>query len=165
MNTKASALTQIREATERLLSDCASVSESQWLFRPAPAVWSVADITEHVTKANRALGRVSENLGRSPHAGMSRLATFVRKGHHGGMTESQLPLSLRRRDDDEAIHDDIAPYVGTTVEQRSEILSALCRLAAEQIAARPDGARVLQHEERRSFESERLWLRLVAAAR
>ena len=80
------------------------------------------------------------------------------------MTESLLPLSLRRRDDDEAIRDDIAPYVGTTVEQRSEILSSLCRLAAEQIAARTDGARILQHEDRRSPESERLWLHLVAAA-
>lgn len=80
------------------------------------------------------------------------------------MTESRLPPSLRRRRDDEAIRDDIAPYLGTTVEQRSEILSSLCRLAAEQVAARSDGMRVLQHEDRRSPESEQLWLRLVAAA-
>jgi hypothetical protein len=80
------------------------------------------------------------------------------------MTATRLPPSLRRRDDTEAIREDIAPYVGTTVEQRSEILSALCRLAAEQIDARPDGIRILQHEDRRSPESVRLWLRLVAAA-
>lgn len=80
------------------------------------------------------------------------------------MTETRLPPSLRRRDDTDAIHEDIAPYAGTTVEQRSEILSALCRLAAEQIGARPDGTRILQHEDRRSPESERRWLRLVSAA-
>ena len=81
------------------------------------------------------------------------------------MAETSLPPALRRRDDRDAIREDIAPYLGTTVEQRSEILGALCRLAAEQIAALPDGPRVLRHEDPRSPESERLWLRLVAAAR
>lgn len=81
------------------------------------------------------------------------------------MVENLLPPSLRRRDDREAVREDIAPYIGTSMDERSEILSALCRLAAEQISARPDGARVLQHEDRRSPDSERLWLHLVAAAR
>ena len=80
------------------------------------------------------------------------------------MNTVPLPPSLQRRSDREAVREDIAPYLGTSVEQRSEIVSSLCRLAAEQIAARPDGARVLQYEDRRSPESERLWLRLVAAA-
>ena len=79
------------------------------------------------------------------------------------MTDQSLPESLRRRDDRAAIQEDIAPYRGTSVEQRSVILSALCRLAAEQIAARPDAAHVLDYIDRRSPESERLWLQLVAA--
>ena len=81
------------------------------------------------------------------------------------MGDAGLPLALRRRDDREAIREDIAPYQGTTVEQRSAILSDLCRLAAEQVNACPDGRRILAHEDRRSPTSERLWLRLVAAAR
>jgi len=81
------------------------------------------------------------------------------------MGDLGLPLALRRRDDREVIFEDIAPYLGTTVEQRSSILSALCRLAAEQVAARTDGWRVLAYQDPRSPESERLWLRLVAAAR
>lgn len=81
------------------------------------------------------------------------------------MADLGLPLGLRRRGDREAIFEDIAPYLGTSVEERSSILSALCRLAAEQVAARDDGWRVLAHQESRSPESEQLWIRLVAAAR
>jgi hypothetical protein len=81
------------------------------------------------------------------------------------MGDAGLPPALRRRDDREAIWEDIAPYRGTTVAQRSVISSDLCRLAAGQVNARPDGRRILAHEDRRSAESERLWLRLVAAAR
>ena len=81
------------------------------------------------------------------------------------MSDEALPASLRRRGDREAVFEDIAPYLGTTVEQRSEILSALCRLAAEQVSAHPDGMRVLAYEDRRSPASERLWLDLVASAR
>ena len=81
------------------------------------------------------------------------------------MSDDALPQGLRRRGDLEAITEDIAPYHGTTVEERSAFLSALCRFASEQVTARPDGWRILDHQDRRSPESERLWLRLVAAAR
>jgi hypothetical protein len=81
------------------------------------------------------------------------------------MTDRALPLALRRRQDRAAIREDIEPYVGTSVAQRSEILDALCRHAAEQIAARPDGPRVLQHQDPRSPDDEQLWFRLMAAAR
>lgn len=81
------------------------------------------------------------------------------------MADERLPVGLRRRDDREAIFEDIAPYLGTTVAERSTIVSALCRLAAEQVAARHDGWRVMTYQESRSPESEQLWLRLVAAAR
>ena len=60
------------------------------------------------------------------------------------MGDTRLPLSLRRREDREAILEDIAPYRGTTIEERSSVLSAPCGLAAEQVAARPDGWRVLE---------------------
>ncbi len=81
------------------------------------------------------------------------------------MTERALPFALRRRQDREAIREDIAPYIGTSVAERSEILGALCRLAAEQIDARPDGPRVLEHQDPRTPNNEQLWFRLIAAAR
>ena len=75
-----------------------------------------------------------------------------------------LPAGLMRRSDLEAIRDDIAPYVGTTVEQRSEILSDLCALAAQQIAAHPRGKQILGYQDPRSSASCRLWLELVQRA-
>jgi len=81
------------------------------------------------------------------------------------MSDRALPPALRRRDDREAVREDLLPYLGSSVEERSAILSALCREAAELIARRPDGERVLAHQDRRSPESERLWIRLVARAR
>jgi hypothetical protein len=81
------------------------------------------------------------------------------------MSDARLPLGLRRHGDAEAIDEDLLPYRGTSVEERSRVLSALCRFAAEQIEARPDGARILAHQDPRSPESERLWLELVARAR
>ncbi|MCC6764095.1 MAG: hypothetical protein IT293_05475 [Deltaproteobacteria bacterium] len=80
------------------------------------------------------------------------------------MTLHVLPPALRRRSDHDAIREDIAPYRGTSVAERSEILEALCRLAAEQIAARADGRRVLQHQDPRLPAHEQLWIRLVTAA-
>ncbi len=80
------------------------------------------------------------------------------------MSDKHLPASLRRRSDIEAIADDIAPYLGTTVAERSEVMSELCRLAAEQVAAHPEGHRILEFQEPRSRASMALWMRLVAQA-
>lgn len=81
------------------------------------------------------------------------------------MQDDRLPPALRRRNDRAAIHEDISPYRGTTPEQRARILGVLCRFATEQIRARPDGWRILAHQDRRSPASEQLWLRLIAASR
>ncbi len=80
------------------------------------------------------------------------------------MSDSALPAALRRRSDIEAIADDIAPYLGTTVAERSEIMGELCRLAAEQVAAHPQGHRILEFQESRSQDSMALWMQLVAEA-
>jgi hypothetical protein len=55
MTTKAEALPLIRDASERLLADCAGASDVQWVFRPTPTQWSMAQITEHVAMANISL--------------------------------------------------------------------------------------------------------------
>ncbi|MBI2894226.1 MAG: hypothetical protein HYY06_11805 [Deltaproteobacteria bacterium] len=81
------------------------------------------------------------------------------------MSEALLPPSLRPRDDVGAIFEDIAPYVGRSIEERSAMVSDLCRLAAAQLSARPDWRRVLAYQDPRSPESEGLWMRLVSAAR
>lgn len=76
-----------------------------------------------------------------------------------------LPAALQRRSDRDAIFEDIEPYLGTTVEERSRVLGDLCRFAAEQIAAHRDGQRILDYQDPRSPGSLRLWLALVAGAR
>ena len=77
------------------------------------------------------------------------------------MSDLALPLGLRRRSDSEAIREDIEPYQGTSLEERSRITHDLSRLAAEQAAAHPERERILAYQEPRSAESLALWLRLV----
>lgn len=81
------------------------------------------------------------------------------------MPTSPLPASLRARSDREAIFADIEPYLDTTVDERVEIMAALCRAAAASIAAHPAGDRILAWQEPRSPQSEALWLDLVRRAR
>lgn len=75
------------------------------------------------------------------------------------------PQVLRRGSDREAIREDIRPYLGTTVEERVHIAQELCAFAAEQIAARADGDRVLAHRDPVSPASRALWRKLVALHR
>jgi hypothetical protein len=76
-----------------------------------------------------------------------------------------LPAALRRRSDREAIREDIEPYVGTSLVERAELLDALCRFAAEQIANHPRGAEILDYQDPRSAASLRTWGDLVARSR
>lgn len=81
------------------------------------------------------------------------------------MSDERLPAGLRRRNDRDAILDDLAPYRGTTVAERSAIMSDLCRFAAEQIAAQPDPQRILAWQDPMPAESVALWRRLIARGR
>ena len=100
-----------------------------------------------------------------PDSAPRALARGGQARHHADMAERHLPPALRRRSDREAVDDDLEPYRGTDVNERSTILGALCRHAADVLNDREDGVRVLAVEEPRSQESEALWLRLVARAR
>ncbi|HUB08014.1 MAG TPA: hypothetical protein VMB50_13470 [Myxococcales bacterium] len=73
-----------------------------------------------------------------------------------------LPASLQRRDGAASIHEDVAPYREATMEERSRMVSDLCRLAVEQAGGRTD---VYAWQDACSPESEALWLRLVREAR
>lgn len=64
-----------------------------------------------------------------------------------------------------AITEDIEPYIGTTVEERDAIMASLCAFAAEQVATRVDGARVLAFRDHRSTTSRQLWQALVERSR
>jgi hypothetical protein len=97
---------------------------------------------------------------------MSRTALAPRPGttYDAGMSAGKLPPCLQRRSDREAVSEDVEPCRGTTVGERSEVMSRLCRFAAEQVAARADGQRILDYQEPRSHASMELWLRLVTSA-
>ena len=81
------------------------------------------------------------------------------------MQRVELPAGLSQQSNEQAILDDLAPYRGTSVEERSSILSMLCRYAAEQIAAHPEGKRILAYRDRRTPESLETWCRLGARHR
>ena len=72
---------------------------------------------------------------------------------------------LRPKSDRDAITEDIRPYAGTSEAERTEIMQRLCEFAAEQIATRADGARVLAFQDRRSASSMALWRSLVTRYR
>jgi uncharacterized damage-inducible protein DinB len=58
VNEVVAAQDQIRHAAARFLAQCARASESQWVFRLGPAVWSMAQVTEHVAISNRNIHRM-----------------------------------------------------------------------------------------------------------
>jgi hypothetical protein len=68
---------------------------------------------------------------------------------------------LQPKSDRDAITEDVRPYVGTSEAERAEIMQRLCESAAEQVATRSDGARVLAFQDRRSVFSMALWQSLV----
>ena len=76
-----------------------------------------------------------------------------------------LPKSLQARSNRDAIREDIAPYVGMTIEERSRAVSELCRWAADVLDASPNSESGWAWRDERSPESLALWVRLVAAAR
>lgn len=60
----------LREASERLLGDCARASDLQWLFRPTPEAWSTSQIVEHVAVSNRNIrALLAQRLLASPLSG------------------------------------------------------------------------------------------------
>ena len=76
-----------------------------------------------------------------------------------------LPKSLQARSDREAIRADIAPYLGMSIEERSQVVGQLCRWATAALDANPNRERAWAWQDKRSPESLALWTRLVAAAR
>ena len=76
-----------------------------------------------------------------------------------------LPKSLQARSDRESIREDIAPYIGMSINERSKVVSELCAWARDALEANPNCARAWAWEDKRSAESLDLWRRLVSAAR
>ncbi len=70
MITKPDALQLLRDATARFVEQCSRATSSQWNFRPRPGAWSMGDVAEHVTLANRGiLARLSKTVVGSPIEG------------------------------------------------------------------------------------------------
>jgi hypothetical protein len=72
MMTKQTAAQSFDEATARFLAQCGALSPADWTFRPQPHEWSMGDVAEHLSIANRGiLARLSKTLLESPMAGRS----------------------------------------------------------------------------------------------
>src|ERR1700683_2073843 len=60
-------MTELRSTRKLFLDSVAGLSEAQWNFKPAPDVWSVAEVAEHMAVSEETiLGLVTEKLMKSP---------------------------------------------------------------------------------------------------
>lgn len=81
------------------------------------------------------------------------------------MSRQPLPFALQRRSDRDAIFEDIEPYLETTIAERDEILTKLCRFASEQISSHPKQNEIWAFQEPLPLSSKTLWQTLIAKAR
>lgn len=68
---------------------------------------------------------------------------------------------LSPRDPVADVRDEIEPYVGASSERHARDLASVCRTAMLILEARPDRQVVLDWQDPRSPEAERLWLSIV----
>ena len=60
-------LTDLQATRKLFLESIAGLSDAQWNFKPAPEVWSVAEVAEHIAVSeDMLLGLVTERLMKSP---------------------------------------------------------------------------------------------------
>jgi len=61
------AITDLQATRKLFLDSVAGLSEAQWNFKPAPDVWSVAEVAEHIAVSeDTLLGLVTDRLMQSP---------------------------------------------------------------------------------------------------
>ena len=71
-----------------------------------------------------------------------------------------------RGDDVRSVRDDVAPYLGMTLEEKAPHVEAALRGLGTFLRANPERReQILASEDRLSRESEALWRRLIAEAR
>ncbi|MFZ1006770.1 MAG: DinB family protein [Candidatus Sulfotelmatobacter sp.] len=64
-----SALKSFQTTRDNFLKSIAGLSEKQWMFKPAPDRWSVAEVAEHITVSESSLsGLVEKKIMTSPAA-------------------------------------------------------------------------------------------------
>jgi hypothetical protein len=61
-----SALKQFQTTRDNFLKSIAGLSEKQWIFKPAPDRWSVAEVAEHITVSESALFSLVQKTMQSP---------------------------------------------------------------------------------------------------
>jgi hypothetical protein len=55
MDSITEALTVFRASADRFAGALADASDTTWVFKPSPSVWSMAEVIEHVTKTDRGI--------------------------------------------------------------------------------------------------------------
>lgn len=50
------AIKYLNETRDAFLKSIADLSDEQWKFKPAPEVWSIAEVSEHITKSEKLIG-------------------------------------------------------------------------------------------------------------
>src|SRR5450755_3335797 len=57
---------QMEMSKKAFLSSISGISEAQWKFKPAPAVWSVAECAEHIVLAETFIFAGSQQVLKAP---------------------------------------------------------------------------------------------------
>ncbi len=62
-------LEQLEQSKQAMLASIQGLSDAQWRFKPAPAVWSVQECAEHIILSEEYIFGVSQKMLQSPAAG------------------------------------------------------------------------------------------------
>ena len=69
MDSTITALKVFRASADRFAAALADVSDTTWVFKPSPSVWSMAEVIEHVTKSDRGIHGLAASVLRPFEAG------------------------------------------------------------------------------------------------
>ena len=94
------------------------------------------------------------------------MAESCQRGYSDGMDPRVRRFIDDHSDNVRSVQEDVEPYIGMSLDERGERVSAVMRDLDMFLRAQPERREeILGREDRRSPESEALWLRLVADAR
>jgi hypothetical protein len=69
MDSIAEALGAFRASSDRFAAALADASDTTWVFKPSPSVWSMAEVIEHVSMTDRGICRLASHALRPFDAG------------------------------------------------------------------------------------------------
>src|SRR5215813_9737274 len=95
------AMSHLHASRKQFLDSLEGVSEAQWKWKPAPEVWSIAEVAEHITLSEDLIFGLIQKMADGPAADAEMLAKakgkdeFIVKALHDRSRKAQAPEMLR----------------------------------------------------------------------